>query len=88
MLGGIFGVLWSILKGGNNVSENLAPKGKAKSPTALPHLPSKKVHLWHIFFASLAMNGSLPAELKFREKTGSGYVDNGICSDFSFKYIY
>ena len=45
MLGGIFGVLWSILKGGNNVSENLAPKGRAKSPTVLPHLPSKKVHL-------------------------------------------
>ena len=25
------------------------------------------LHLWHIFFVLLAMNGLLPAELKFRE---------------------
>ena len=34
----------------------------------LPH-PRRKVCLWHIFFALPAMNGPLPAELKFRENT-------------------
>ena len=34
----------------------------------LPHAP-RKVHLWCIFFALLAMNGPLPVELKFRENT-------------------
>ena len=31
--------------------------------------PPRKVCLWHIFFALTAMNGPLPAELKFRENT-------------------
>ena len=29
----------------------------------------------HIFFALLAMNGPLPAELKFREKTAPRHLD-------------
>ena len=32
-------------------------------------LSPRKVHLWYIFFALLAMNGPLPTELKFRENT-------------------
>ena len=36
--------------------------------TPLP-LPPKKVHLWGRFFALDAMNGPLPAVLKFRENT-------------------
>ena len=37
--------------------------------STLPPSP-RKVRLWHIFFALPAMNGPLPAELKFRENTG------------------
>ena len=38
--------------------------------TPLPLLPPRKVRLWHIIiFALPAMNGQLPAELKFRENT-------------------
>ena len=33
------------------------------SLTPLPPIPCRKVHLWCIFFALLAMNGPLPAEL-------------------------
>ena len=33
------------------------------------------LHLWHIFFVLLAMNGLLPAELKFRENIS----DAGLC---------
>ena len=40
----------------------------------VPHfttpLPPKKVGLWCIFFALLAVNGPLLAKLKFRENTG------------------
>ena len=36
--------------------------------TLQPHAP-RKVHLWCIFFALLAMIGPLPAELKLRENT-------------------
>ena len=36
--------------------------------------PTRKVHLWHIFFALLVVNGPLPAELKFRENTGISRV--------------
>ena len=56
----------------NDVSENLTPKfpskGGAMSHTPLPPAP-RKVHLWCTFFALSAMNGPLPAELKFRENT-------------------
>ena len=38
------------------------------SLTPLPPTP-RKVRLYLIFFALLAMNGPLPAELKFRENT-------------------
>ena len=52
-----------------DVSENLAPKFhsevKAMSLTPLPP-PPRKVCLWLIFFALLATNGPLPAELKFK----------------------
>ena len=43
-----------------------------------PHLPfpARKVHLWHIFFAVLAMNGCLPAELKFRVNTAEALGPN------------
>ena len=37
------------------------------STIPLPH--PREAHLWHIFLALLAMNGPLPAELKFRENT-------------------
>ena len=40
------------------------------SLTPLPPPPSK-VRLWLIFFALLAMNVPLPAELKFRENTAN-----------------
>ena len=33
------------------------------------------LHLWHLFFVLLAMNGLLPAELKFRENIS----DAGLC---------
>ena len=33
--------------------------------------PPRKVRLWLIFFALLAMNVPLPAELKFRENTAN-----------------
>ena len=55
---------------------NLAPKflkeGGTMSLTPLPPPPThpRKLHLWCIFFALLAMNGPLPAELKFWENTG------------------
>ena len=42
------------------------------SLTALPP-PPRKVRLWHIFFALPAMNGSLPAEQKFRENTETSW---------------
>ena len=54
-------------------SENLAPKIPARAgPCLALHYPPapRKVHLWWIFFASTAMNGPLPAELKLRENTG------------------
>ena len=38
-------------------------------PPPHPPFPARKVHLWHIFFAVPAMNGCLPAELKFRVNT-------------------
>ena len=41
------------------------------SLTPLPPSP-RKVCLWRIFFALPFRNGPLPAELKFRENTGSG----------------
>ena len=47
---------------------NFPSKGGAMSCALLPHAP-RKVHLWCIFFALLAMNGPLPVELKFRENT-------------------
>ena len=48
--------------------ENLVPKFRGKGEQGQDHapLPHRKVHLWHIFFALPAMNGPLPAELKFR----------------------
>ena len=56
----------------NYVPKNLAPP--SEGPSSLyysfkPPPPPKKVHLWCMFFALLAMNGPLPAELKFRENT-------------------
>ena len=44
------------------------------SLTPLPHILCRKVHLWCTFFALLAMNGPLPAELKFRKNTGNQKV--------------
>ena len=36
----------------------------------MPRLPPiRKVHLWCIFFALLAMNGPFPADLNFTENT-------------------
>ena len=40
------------------------------SLTPLPP-PPREVRLWLIFFALPAMNGPLPAELKFRENTAN-----------------
>ena len=66
-----------------DVSENLAPefpnKGGAKSPTPLPPCPQESAPLC-IFFALLAMNGPLPAELKFRENTGIVHTKQLLCS--------
>ena len=39
------------------------------SLTPIPPLPSPQMHLSRNFFALLAINGPLPAELKFKEKT-------------------
>ena len=36
--------------------------------------PTRKVHLWRIFFALLVVNGPLLAELKFRKNTGISRV--------------
>ena len=44
------------------------------SLTPLPRILCRKVHLWCTFFALLAMNGPLPAELKFRKNTGNQKV--------------
>ena len=54
---------------GNYIPENLAPP--SEGPSSLSTTPSTPppLHLWCIFFALLAMNGPLPAELKFRENT-------------------
>lgn len=41
-------------------------------PSPSPSPSPRKVHLWGIFFALPAMNGPLPAEIKFRENTGRG----------------
>ena len=54
-----------VLKWGNDVSEDLAPK----FPGIDPHSTTPSTHQGRIFFALLAMNGPLPAELKFRENT-------------------
>ena len=43
----------------------------AMSLTPQAPSPPREMHLWHMFFALLAMNGPLiAAELKFRENTG------------------
>ena len=42
------------------------------SLTPPPPPPPGKLCLWCIFFAFPAMNGPLPAELKFRENTEPG----------------
>lgn len=42
------------------------------SPSPSPSPSPRKVHLWGIFFALPAMNGPLPAEIKFRDNTGRG----------------
>ena len=42
-----------------------------------PASPRKVCSLWHIFFALLAMNGPLPAELKFRENTVPAAPNSG-----------
>ena len=43
-------------------------------PSPSPSPSPRKVHLWGIFFALPAMNGPLPAEIKFRENTGRGLL--------------
>ena len=40
-----------------------------KFPSIVPHFTTPSTHQGRIFFALLAMNGALPAELKFRENT-------------------
>ena len=56
------------------VSGNLVPKFHSEivalslSPLPPPP-PQESVPLAHFFFVLLAMNGPLPAELKFRENT-------------------
>ena len=57
---------------GNDVSENLAPKFHSEVEAMSLVTP---LHLWHIFFVLLAVNGLLPAELKFRENVS----DAGLC---------
>ena len=52
-------------------SSKISQQGWSHVPHSTAPLPPRKVHLWHIFVALPAMNGPLPAELKFREKTGS-----------------
>ena len=62
--------------------ENLAPKcpsedGSMSLSPLSPASPRKVCSLWHIFFVLLAMNGPLPAELKFRENTVPGAPNSG-----------
>ena len=47
------------------LSSWISKRGRAMS--CLP--PTRKVHLWCIFFALPAMNGPFPADLNFRENT-------------------
>ena len=49
--------------------KNLAPTRVGPCPSLHYPPPLRNVHLWGIFFALPAMNGPLPAELKFRENT-------------------
>ena len=46
---------------------------------------SRKVHLWGIFFALLAINGLLSAELKCRENTVTAQFI--VCNSVSFLII-
>ena len=48
------------------------------SHTPLPPAP-RKVHFWCTFFALPAMNGPLPAELKFRENTALATITAFYC---------
>ena len=68
------------------MSENLAPKFPSKSRaifcTPLAACPQKRAPLWCVFFALMAVNGPLPAELKFRENTASPSLNLG-CLFFS-----
>ena len=49
--------------------KNLAPTRVGPCPSLHYPPPLRNVHLWGIFFALPAMNGPLPAELKFKDNT-------------------
>ena len=66
-------LLTSILRVAENVAPRFHSEVEAISLTPLPPSPQESA-LWCIFFALLAKNGPLPAELKFRENTVSIFI--------------